>query len=350
MKTTASNHSTSGGLTGWPLGLSTCLGLALAATLCTTSLPVQAKLPDVTGDYRIQTLESPPGTDINEIYCVLINEAGMVVMQYNSVMVIGSGTINEGQTAVREKGVWTVINVPGSAWTGCGNPNASGDVDLAYADTAGNWHNAIWHHGTYKYLPDYTAPVGQPPYQYGVQCINDHCIMTGMAFDPTSTCWDPVFDWYCVHGVLLNTSLSLFEFFDYPGAYSTYPLGINDACQFVGAYSSSEDNGCHCFFSDRGKTFVNIDPPGSSNPPNTQTRVPFMINNQGEICGWYTDASTGVQQGFLLRQRKFFAFNVPKSSSTYLNCITDDGQLSGVYLDLEGTPHGFIATPKGGCK
>jgi hypothetical protein len=77
-----------------------------------------------------------------------------------------------------------------------------------------------------------------------------------------------------------------------------------------------------------------------------------MINNLGEICGFTTDASTGVQQGFLLRKGKFFAFNVPKSSSTTINCITDNGKLSGWYLDTETTPmpHAFIATPKCGRK
>jgi hypothetical protein len=324
-------------------GLNTCLGLMLAATVCTTSLPVQAALPDVTRDYTIQTIDvtPPPGGVINEIYCVFINDSGMVVMQYNSV--IGNGSENQGDTAIVKNGVPTIINVPNSAWTGCGNPTACGQVPLAYADMAGNWHSALYHHGTYTYLPD--CP---PPFQCGVQLINDHLIMTGMAFDPTGGGWDPVWDWYCVQGVLFNPSLSLFQMFDYPGAYSTYPLGINDADQIVGTYSSRSDNGVHCFFSDRGKTFVNIDPPGSANPPDTQTRAAFMINNQGEICGYYTDASTGVQEGFLLRRGKFFAFNVPQSSSTAISCITDDGKLSGVYLDTETPPmpHAFIASPR----
>jgi len=30
--------------------------------------------------------------------------------------------------------------------------------------------------------------------------------------------------------------------------------------------------------------------------------------------------------------------------------ITDNGQLSGEYIDLEGKPHGFIATPRHGPK
>jgi hypothetical protein len=324
----------------------TFLLLVLAAFGLVCQSQAKTRLPDVTGDYTIQTIDvqPPSGGVINEIYCVFINEAGMVVVQYNSVIpTTGGGVQSEGQTAVWEKGVWTVINVPNSAWTGCGNPTARGQVPLCYADSAGNWHNAIWHHGTYTYLPD--CP---PPYQCGVQMINDRLIMTGMAFDPTGNSWDPVMDWYCEHGVLFNTSLSLFKMFNYPGAYSTYPIGINDADQIVGGYTSPEDNGYHCFFSDHGKTFVNIDPPGSTNPVNVQTRGVFMINNLGEIVGFYTDASTGVQEGFLLRGGKYSAFNVPQSSSTAINCILDDGKLSGVYLDTEtpSMPQAFIATPK----
>ena len=47
-------------------GVSACVGLALAAAVCTTSLPVQAALPDVTADYTIQTIGYPPGTDLND--------------------------------------------------------------------------------------------------------------------------------------------------------------------------------------------------------------------------------------------------------------------------------------------
>ena len=334
------NHSTRSGRLAWPLGLSTCLGLALAATVCTTSLPVQAALPDVTGDYTVQTIEMP-GATLTEINYVGINDSGMVVMQYNAF--IGSTTA-EGQTAVREKGTWKVINVPDSAWTGCGNPTASGRVPLCYADGNGNWHNAIYDHGKYTYLPDCPLPL-----QCGVQLINDHDIMTGIVFDTTpGGCWDymPVLNYFCFHGVLFNTSLSLFQRFDYPGAVSTLPFGVNNALQIVGWYDLSDET-AHAFFSDGGRTFVNINPPGS-----VSLTAANGINNQGEICGGYTDASTGVPQGFLLRKEKFFAFHIPNSSSTWLDCITDNGHLAGNYLDNgnPAMPHAFIATPKPGSK
>ena len=77
----------------------------------------------------------------------------------------------------------------------------------------------------------------------------------------------------------------------------------------------------------------------------------WMINNQGEICGSYTDAATGVQQGFLLRKGKFSvfkvrAFNSTPIISTSVTCITDSGQLSGFCLDQNDNWHAFIATPR----
>jgi uncharacterized membrane protein len=138
----------------------------------------------------------------------------------------------------------------------------------------------------------------------------------------------------------------MFQEFDYPGAVSTLPFGVNNALQIVGWYDLSDET-AHAFFSEGGRTFVNIDPPGS-----VSVTAANGINNQGEICGGYTDASTGVPQGFLLRKGKFSAFHIPNSSSTWLNVITDNGNLSGNYLDhaTPPMPHGFIATPKPGHK
>lgn len=76
----------------------------------------------------------------------------------------------------------------------------------------------------------------------------------------------------------------------------------------------------------------------------------MMINNAGQVCGQYMDKLTKVQMGFRLSHGKFSAFNVPNSTGIALNIITDNGGLSGTYLDTEQPPvaHGFIATPKHG--
>jgi hypothetical protein len=333
-------------------GVSACVGLAVAAAVCAMALPVQAaQMPDVTADYSVQTIGLPPG-DVTEIFCVFMNDSGLVALQGNTTV------LTMGFTAVWEKGVWEMVSVPGSEWTGCGNPTtASGQIPLCYADQDGNQHNALYHKGTITYLPDCHFPHCQfPTWQWGVQLINDHLIMTGVLWDTTpGACWDAAYGYYCFHGLLVDRSLSLFTKFDCPGALSTVPCGINNALKMVGWYDKP-DGSFHAFFSDGGKTFEKIDPPGSD--PQWGERA-WMINNQGEICGAYIEKSTEIQKGFLLRKGTFSTFYIPQSSSTQVTGITDSGHLSGVYTVITGynpdatpitTPYPFIATPKHGRK
>jgi hypothetical protein len=64
------NHSTRSGLLARPLGLSTCLGLVLAATVCTTSLTVQAQPSDTSRDYSIERVEPPDGATAVSLFCI----------------------------------------------------------------------------------------------------------------------------------------------------------------------------------------------------------------------------------------------------------------------------------------
>ena len=347
MKVPPINHSASRCLLTWPLGLSACLGLLCAATLISSSLAADTHLPDVTADYRVQIIDIPlpPNVALSGIYGVFMNDNGMVAIQYNTPTGI-SGT-SEGLSIVREKGVWTVMNIPGAVWIGCGNPTASGRVPLCYGTADGNEHNAIYHKGAYTHLPD--KPL---PWQCSVQMMNDYLIMTGLLFNPEGPMDSAGYP--RTHGVLMNSSFSLFKVFDVPGAEDTGPMGINNALQIVGNYWNP--NG-HAFLSpDGGKTFVSIEPPGSGDGTDLLPgSVGYMINNEGEICGAYFEKAsqknkTDIRKGFLLRKGKFSAFYIPKSSSTQVMCITDRGLLSGYYTvdnpDGTTTPYAFSATPK----
>jgi len=292
------------------------------------------------GDYTLQVIDPPP--DTTQIWWVFINERNMVVMQYFTEPVVGAA---QGHTAILEDGVWKVIDLPGSFWCGASNPNASGRVGLVYVlsedDNAnGIWHNAIYHRGTYTPLPDYTPAAGTPAYQYGVQEINDRGIMTGVAFDPASDI-DPD-GTYHYHGLLFDASLSLFHVFDPPGSLSTFAFGLNNAGWMVGWYLK-EDGKSYGFLSDRGQQIFDLNFPGAD-----QT-WPCSINNRGEIAGQYAEPD-GLYKEFLLRQGKFAKFIMPDTQYNTIDWIVDNGQLSGNYLDLDGKPHGFIATPKHGRK
>lgn len=307
--------------------------LALAATIYAMTVSAQAQsVPDVTGHYTVQDVALPPNFTVTEIYLMMMNDSGTVALQCNAEDLITAGS-SQGMTFVREKGVWTAMSIPNAIWIGCGNPNAAGSVPLAFGTADGNVHNALYRRGNYTFLPDYPLPS-----EVSVQLINNHSIMTGVIYNPAGQCIDP-FGSPCTHGVIMNASLSLFEVFDYPGATDTYPLGLNNALQIVGTFVDS-DSTAHSFFSDGGRSFLNIDPPDALGSGAN------MINNHGAICGAYTDGATGILQGYLLRKGDFSAFSVPGSTRSELDCITDSGKLSGSYTDENGVPHAFIATPR----
>jgi hypothetical protein len=294
------------------------LALFVATFACATSQPAMAELPDVSQYYTIQAIEPPQGaTDISFFEG---NEAGLVVMQYTA----GGRT----HTGLLEKGTWTVIDVPGSAWCGCSNPSASGHVGLTFAHTDGGWHSAIYDGGTYQYLPDH------PVYQYMLQYMSDNgLLMSGAARLPGES---GVF-----HGLVLNVSLSLFKLFDFPGSKSTVPMGINNAGLIVGSYQIGGYNvGPVQGFLYDGTDFTDIQVPGAS-----QTG-PLSINNNGDIVGGYEpNDGRNLWGGFILHKGEWKRFAVPGCSGSSVYSITDGGQLAGIYTDRNGK-HGFIATPR----
>ena len=304
----------------WRSALCTGLRLVQVAGLCAAGQVVLAQMPDVTADYAIQVVAPPPNTPI--VGFLWINNSGMTSMEYlNSAW--------QFQAAILQAGVWKSIDVTDSVQTGTSGPNSSGRMALMYADSSGNWHNAVYHKGTYTYLPDYYEPPGHPGYAFTLRLINDSGIMTGNAYDSNGV----------NHGLMLNESLSVFRVFDYPGAASTNPYGINNAGDIVGMYTLP-DGTQHCFLCKRGSTFMNVDPPGAAT---SGWPAAVMINNKGGICGSYVDSATGVTQGFLLKDGVFCLFKIPGTSGSALNCITDAGDLAGSYVDLGGNQFGFIA-------
>jgi uncharacterized membrane protein len=71
--------------------------------------------------------------------------------------------------------------------------------------------------------------------------------------------------------------------FDDPSGTDTFPLGMNDAGQIVGGYSSAD--GLHGFLLSGG-TFTTLDDPSATTI--TQAR---SINGLGQIVGFYRNAS-----------------------------------------------------------
>ncbi len=293
------------------------LALLVAVFAGATSQPAKAQLPDVSQFYTIQTVERPKGA--TDIQFFEVSETGLVAVQYTA----GGRT----HSALLEKGAWTVIDAPGSTWCGCTNPSTSGKVGLTFARSDGVNHSVIYDGGTYQYLPDHPVYILQYMSYDGLR-------MSGAAWskaEPTGT----------MHGLMLNASLSLFQVFDFPGAKSTLPMGINDAGVIVGSYQVGGFNvGPAQGFLYDGKDLTEIRAPGAG-----QT-FPMSIDNGGDIVGGYEpNDSPGAQRGFILHQGEWKGFAVPGCSTDILCFINNRGQLAGICTDQKGK-HGFIATPR----
>jgi hypothetical protein len=81
-------------------------------------------------------------------------------------------------------------------------------------------------------------------------------------------------------------------------------------------------------------SFTPIDVPWAD-PGNTD---PYGINDAGQISGTYYD---GSYHGFLYSHGTYTPLNVPGAVATYATDINDQGQIVGYYSDASGT-HAFL--------
>jgi uncharacterized membrane protein len=150
--------------------------------------------------------------------------------------------------------------------------------------------------------------------------INKYGDITGYAFGSTG-----------LHGFVYEAGH--YRPLDFPGAWETIPMGINDSGQIVGAVTLEPFGDAQGFVYD-GATFTVLDGPGA------RGGVALGLNNYGDIVGTYVDTA---QHGFLLRDGNFVPIDVPGPGTflTRAQGINDRGQIVGEYL--EGTrQHGFL--------
>jgi len=77
--------------------------------------------------------------------------------------------------------------------------------------------------------------------------------------------------------------------------------------------------------------------------------LPLGINDQGQIVGYYTDAS-GAAHGFLYSNGQFTTLDDPNAGTgnfqgTLASRINNAGQIIGEFVDGNNVQHGFLATP-----
>jgi len=133
------------------------------------------------------------------------------------------------------------------------------------------------------------------------------------------------------HGFLLQGGS--FSTFDFPGAVDNVLEGINDSTQTTGAYDDSSQV-THGFLRQPDGSVVTIDPPASEGYAEANG-----INDSGTIVGYYIGNSV---HGFQFSNGNYSTIDVPGATKTYVSGINNLGDICGSYVDASGVNHGFV--------
>lgn len=288
--------------------------LILAALL---ALCLSAARPASAQNFTFQTVDAPGRSYFDEIPILtftFLNNNGLITQQYFGP----NPPVGFGHTALLQDGVWSIIDVPGSIYTGGTRANSRGQVALGYALDDGVMHTAIWQRGVYTPFPDI------PGYTLFPNAINDHGKLAGTAVDADGR----------EHGFVGDAEH--YTIFDHPLASpGTSPFSLNNAGTVIGWYDASD--GTIQSFRRDGDQFEDIVPPDSI------FSLALTINNAGVIGGAYLD-SDFIAHGFLLRKGTYTMVDFPGAAQTKIDSVNDRGDISGGYIALDGSVHGFVAT------
>jgi len=163
--------------------------------------------------------------------------------------------------------------------------------------------------------------------------INDRGVIVGQYFDTSGA----------GHGFVYDDGT--FTKLDYPGAASTGLGDVNNSGAIVGSYTDASGVN-HGFLYEHG-TFTTIDAPGAGTAFGEGTFLSGISSN-GVIAVQVVN-DTGVF-GWLLSHGRFSSLNDPNAAVSRISEPTDISSsgryASGVYVDANGTGHGFVATVK----
>jgi hypothetical protein len=131
----------------------------------------------------------------------------------------------------------------------------------------------------------------------------------------------------------------------------TRAYAINPSGQIVGFYTDNSAR-CHGYVRAASGTFTQIDAPDAGTGPFPQGTfpsniTPMGINPAGAIIGFYVDASS-VQHGFVRAPNGIITeFDPTGSIFTDPNAINVVGAITGFYFDANFVGHGFLRTSDG---
>jgi probable HAF family extracellular repeat protein len=283
--------------------------------------------PVFAGSYAFAPI-GPPGSTTNQAYG--INDSGEIVGETTSL------TTPFATTAfLYSNGTYSLLSYPGAYATYGYGINNLGQVVGQYGNPSGNL-NAFLYSGGNNFTtinPPQTSPAN-PLFAEG-STINNKGQALVIAQNASGN-----YDNY-VYSNGQFTPLTALSSFGNP----VYASGINDAGTIVG-YSTDSNQVMHGFILKNGQVTTLNDPnAGTTSFEGLAGTQLTGISNNGEITGFYIDAS-GNANGFVYQNGVFTTDDDPLATNgTFIFGVNDLGQLVGYYLDSSFNTNAFVATP-----
>jgi hypothetical protein len=107
----------------------------------------------------------------------------------------------------------------------------------------------------------------------------------------------------------------------------------------------------HGFLLDKNGALTTFDAPDAGNVPGSfQGTLPWGINTNGEITGYYVDG-TNVNHGFVRdKHGAIIEFDVPGAAGMGpWGSIAPNGAVAAFYTDPDNVVHGFVRQAHGGA-
>jgi hypothetical protein len=298
------------------------LHLLVLAVAIAGAIPAQAAYKYTSIDY--------PGATLTQVFG--INDSGKLV----GAAIIGVTTI--GFEYDSKRATFTVLpNVPGAPVTTTLGINNAGVIVGSAGNSNDNDRGVILDKGAFAFFanPGWAFTQGR-----GIS--NTSGLVSGYSFDGNATYVGFIYD--VKHNTFNNFLPSTF----------TIAQGINGRQDVVGnvtldanvAYPGAPADS-YGFVRHRSGTIQLFGVTGGSGVRGRGN------NNSGLITGFFTD-STGTQRGFVARLAARSGFqsvtlsdndllDVPSAAATLAEAITDSGDVAGVWIDVDGNEHGFLA-------
>jgi uncharacterized membrane protein len=269
-------------------------------------------------DYRFVKIDFP---DAAATAAQSINARGDIVGRYDDVNGVVHGFM-------LRKGVFSSIDFPDASFTSARAINARGDIAGRIHDANGVDHAFLLRDGQFTQIdyPGADRTIGRG--------INNAGDITGNHFDSAGT----------ERGFILRDGV--FQNISFGDANDVW-MAQDNGQVMVGDAAVGPGGALHGYIRDKLGKFHLIDFPGLSVP----CTGPRWINERGDIVGGFAYVSAiddcffagPPLHGFLLRQGKYTAIDVPGSTGTSALAINDDGEIVGNYTDKNGNTHGFKA-------